>query len=241
MYAWTRYLLIGGVLLSTLVFTGCGNTSTSNSGPVTQPIQQPTTTSKQTQHHQSTGAGSGNTTTGHEKSNSQSTAKSGQNAKSGSTPSQTVTINVGPGQGTPLTTVPVHATGTGVSFVPVSQSVTAVQLPQGWTMQSNSYASSGTTIKWIDPNDPSQYISESIQPFTRNLSNFYAAQTGAVRWLVPNQVVEFHLVNPNNPNPDIGIVSNKSSGGSIRLDVYLPAAQKNEVQAIIHSFVTPSN
>jgi hypothetical protein len=108
-------------------------------------------------------------------------------------------------------------------------------------MQTSSYASSGTTIKWINPKDPSQYVSESIQPFTRNLSDFYAAQSGAASWLVPNQVVEFHLSNPNNPNPDVGIMANNSSGGSIRLDVYLPSSQKDTVQKIINSFVGTSH
>ncbi len=241
MRVWVRNSLIGGVLLSSFVFAGCGNTTTSGSGPVTQPIQQQPTT-KDNQHHQGQ-PGKSNTST----SKSATGSTGGNNAKTGSTPStgttptKTVTIHVGNAQGSTLSSVPVKVNGTGDAFVPVSHSVTAVQLPVGWTLQSNTYASTGTTIKWINPKDPSQYISESVQPFTRSLSNFYAAQSGLASWLIPNQVVEYTLSNPNNPNPDIGIMANNSNGGSIRLDVYLPTNEKNISQQIINSFVGTSN
>ncbi len=242
----TQYIIIGGVLLSALLLAGCGVNSTSGSGPVTQPITQPTTTT--TNNHHNTGKTGKNqpSSKGQQGSTSNNNTGSGNSSKGNASGSQTKppsssTSSIGGSGGVSLTSIPVSASGTGSTFVPVSQSVTSVQLPSGWSMQTSSYASTGTTVKWINPKDPTQYVSESIQPFARNLSDFYAAQSGAASWLVQNQVVEFHLTNPNNPNPDVGIMANNSSGGSIRVDVYLPSSQKNTAQNIINSFVGVSN
>ncbi len=241
----TQYIIIGGVLLSALLLAGCETNTTSGSGPVSQPITQPTTSNNNNQNNNQSGQTKPSTKgqQGSATNNHTGKGKNGKGSTSGnsSTSSTSVPTQVGSSSGPSLVSIPVSATGTGSTFVPVAQSVTSVQLPSGWSMQTSSYASSGTTIKWINPKDPSQYVSESIQPFTRNLSDFYAAQSGAASWLVPNQVVEFHLSNPNNPNPDVGIMANNSSGGSIRLDVYLPSSQKDTVQKIINSFVGTSH
>ena len=176
----TQYIIIGGVLLSALLLAGCETNTTSGSGPVSQPITQPTTTNKNNQNNNQssptkspTNGQQGSSTNNHTDKNN--TGKGSTGGKS-SISSTTVPTQVGNSSGPSLISVSVSANGTGSTFVPVSQSVTSVQLPSGWSMQTSSYASSGTTIKWINPKDPSQYVSESIQPFTRNLSDFYAAQ-----------------------------------------------------------------
>ncbi len=236
----TRNLLVGVALLTSFAVVGCGVLTSTNSEPQTQPTQvstaqgggqsiphkgqNPTAASQQQGSSTTVGKGKAHT-------------QSGSASQPGSTPSESVTIHVGGIGGTNLISVPVSTNGTSNGFVPVAQSVTSVKLPVGWTMQSNSYASSGTTVKWINLKDPSQYVSESIQTFTRDLGQFYTAQSGSAKWLVPNQVVQFELTNPNNPNPDMGVVANISSGGSIRLDVYLPASEHAVAQQVIDSFV----
>lgn len=232
----TRTWLLGGALLTALILSGCGANSPSGNGAVSQPQISPSTGN----NTPTSSMGQPGDNSLPADANAQSPSTSTQNP--GSSQSQpantkTITIHVGGNEGLTLVPVSVNVNGTGTSFVPVSRSVQAVLLPSGWQLQSNSYGSTGTTMKWINTKDSSQYISEVIQSFSRNLNQFYASQGRAASWLVPNQVVEFRLTNPNNPNPDIGLIANTSNGGSIRLDVYLPSDESSQAIQIVKSFV----
>ncbi len=253
----SRGLLLILSLAAAVTVVGCG-TQSGNSGPVPQPITQPkphpkphtvtkTGTGQQTQTSTDKGQqGSGSPTKGSSGNNTTASPNTtGSNDKSGSTPStpqkQSVTINVG---SIVLSPVSVGVTGTNDVFVPVSQNVKTILLPTGWTLQSTSLGSGGTSLKLVSSADPSEMVSEVIMPSERNLQDFYSAQpSNSVRWLVTNQVVRFTVSNPNNPYLQQGILANISSGGSIGVNVYLPASELATANKILDSFVglTPGN
>lgn len=253
----SRGLLLILSLAASVTVVGCG-TQSGNSGPVPQPITQPKPhpkphtvtkngTGQQTQTSTDKGQqGSGPVTKGKTGSNNTASPNTtGSNGKSGSTPStpqkQSVTINVG---SIVLSPVSVGVTGTNDVFVPVSQNVKTILLPTDWTLQSTSLGSGGTSLKLVNSADPSDMVSEVIMPSDRNLQAFYSAQpSNSVRWLVTNQVVRFTVSNPNNPYLQQGILANISSGGSIGVNVYLPASELATANKILDSFVglTPAS
>lgn len=179
-----------------------------------------------------TGSSTGNTSP----SGTTGTTTTGQNAKN----NKPVTVAV---QGsTQLVATTVSDNGSGGTFIPVSSSITTVLLPANWTLETMQDGSEGTTIRLTNPKDSTQSIVELVQTSARNLTSFYNGQSaGAVHWIVPQQVAGYTFTNPQNPNPDRGIMANLSSGGSIRLDIYLPEAQKATAQQIINSFIHQSS
>lgn len=260
------FLLILSLLASVAV-VGCGTQSANSSGPVSQPIQSSpksqATPSSHTvvKHKQGSAATPGQqtsktpkTSTGQQgggasaqggagSSSSQSPHTTGSNGASGAgaVKKQSVTINVG---SIALSPVSVGVTGANDVFVPVSQSIKTILLPTGWTLQSTSLGSGGTSLKLVNSADPSEMVSEVIMSSQRNLQAFYSAQpANSVSWLVANQVVRFTVSNPNNPYLQQGIQANISSGGSIGVNVYLPASQLATANRILDSFVglTPAN
>lgn len=240
----SRGLLLILSLLASVTVVGCGTgTSSASPGPVSQPITikpphstkqgtgQKTPTGKSQQGNGTPSKGAAN---GKGSSNSSTTGTTGQQGSS-SPQKQSVTINVG---SIKLSSVSVGVTGTNDVFVPVSQSVKTILLPSGWTLQSTSLGSGGTSLKLVNSADPSEMVSEVIMSSNRDLQSFYSAQpTNSVRWLVTNQVVRFTVANPSNPYLQQGILANISSGGSIGVNVYLPAADLATANRILDSFV----
>jgi len=245
----SRGLLLILSLLASVTLVGCGTgTSSASPGPVSQPIKTQTATKTKQGTGQNTPAGksqqgkgtlSKGTTNGKSSTPSKTTGTTSQSGSS-SPKKQSVTINVG---SIKLSPVSVGVTGTNDVFVPVSQSVKTILLPSGWTLQSTSLGSGGTSLKLVNSADPSEMVSEVIMSSNRDLQSFYSAQpTNSVRWLVTNQVVRFTVANPSNPYLQQGILANISSGGSIGVNVYLPAADLASANRILDSFVglTPS-
>ena len=240
----SRGLLLILSLLASVTVVGCGTgTSSASPGPVSQPItiKPPHSTKQGTgqktptgKNQQGNGTPSKGAANGKGSSNSSTTGTTGQQGSS-SPQKQSVTINVG---SIKLSSVSVGVTGTNDVFVPVSQSVKTILLPSGWTLQSTSLGSGGTSLKLVNSADPSEMVSEVIMSSNRDLQSFYSAQpTNSVRWLVTNQVVRFTVANPSNPYLQQGILANISSGGSIGVNVYLPAADLATANRILDSFV----
>ncbi len=216
------------VALSSIALSGCG-TSNSGGGPVSQPIPQTKSASVQSSGTSTTGSNAPST------SKSSTTGKTSTNNPKGST-AQTSTTALA------LSSVSVSETGTGNTFVPVSSAVTSILLPSGWQLQTNSLGSGGTSLKLVNPSDPSDMISEVVMPSDRNLQSFYNSQSaGTAHWIVPNQILSYTQSNPVNPYQDRGIMANLSSGGSIRVDVYLPASDQSSAKQILNSFVGRSS
>lgn len=227
---WVMTLIVVGA-----VATGCGVNVAGGGTPKQQPVPQtnPSVPSS------SSPAGGGNkqpasktTATGAGTKNGGSAAK---NAGSGTNPTKPVTIKV---TSSPLALLPVNQGGEG-SFVPVSNSVQSILAPAGWKVQSDSAGSQATIIRMMSPTDPSQVINEVVQDSQRDLQGFYSQMAaGSAKWWVTGKVVRFTIQNPNSPYLDQGIAANLQGGGSIRVDIYLPAAQSAEASQILHSFVT---
>lgn len=218
----------GGASSTPSTSTGNGGAQQSK-GTNTQPS---TTGSGMTGSATGTGTATGTSAAKGSGTKSATQAPGSDNAKS----NKPVTIAVG--STIALTATPVTSTGAGGQFVPVSSSVTSVLLPAHWTVQTTQDGSEGTTIRMTNPKDSTQSIVELIQTSARDLNSFYNGQaTGAVHWIVPQQIAAYTFVNPENPNPDRGIMANLSTGGSLRLDVYLPKSEGATAQAIINSFI----
>lgn len=194
----------------------------------------------------STSSGSGKSTTASTSTTGKSGATSGSTGTTATGTTQTgktqtnkpVTVQV---QGIlpALVSTPVASSGADNGFVAVSSSIQSVLLPAGWTLSNYANGADGMTVRLTNPKDSSQTIVEDIQTSSRDIEGFYSGQAaGQVQWLIPKQVVQFTFQNPNNPNPDVGIIGNISSGGSIRLDLYLPSSEKGLETQIIHSFVS---
>lgn len=158
---------------------------------------------------------------------------SGQSKNGGST--QTVTITVDQGA---LTGAPASSQAGGSNFVPATDAVTSVLIPKGWQQ-----TEVGTGIvRLINPADKAQVITEDVSSSPRDLQGFYAnLAPGSASWWVQNQVVRFTIQNPNSPYLDQGIAANTASGGSIRVDVYLPASESGMADQILRSFVTQAS
>ncbi|PWI58923.1 hypothetical protein [Sulfoacidibacillus thermotolerans] len=221
----SKALAILFVTVTTVLLTGCG-TSSGGGGPVSQPLSDSQTTVTTTAASSNSASSASSTS----KSPGSTTSK-GTNSTGASTPTQ--------GTGTPvLTAVKVNETGTGNTFVPVSASVSSILLPSGWQLQTASLGSGGTSLKLVNPADSSQMISEVVMPSDRNLQSFYNSQSSStVHWIVPGQILSYTQSNPDNPYSDRGIMANLSSGGSIRVDVYLPSAEQKAAEQILNSFV----
>lgn len=217
------------IALSSIALSGCG-TSGGGSGPVSQPIAQPSSVGSSSQP----ASNSAKTTTSKTTSKTTVTNKT-KKSNTATTSSVTTTTSLA------LSPVTVSETGTGSSFVPVSSTISSILLPAGWQMQTMSLGSGGTSIKLTNPTDSAQMISEVIMPSDRNLQSFYNAQsTGTVHWIVPNQILSYTQSNPNNPYQDRGIEANLSSGGSVRVDVYLPSSEQSSATKILNSFIGSS-
>ncbi|MHB1628658.1 MAG: hypothetical protein ACYCVB_09875 [Bacilli bacterium] len=254
------FLLILSLLASVAV-VGCGTQAANSSGPVSQPIQSSpksqatpsshtvarhkqgsaATPGQQTSKTSTTGKGQqgggapGQSGTGSSSNQNPHTTGSNGASGAGAVKKQSVTINVG---SIALSPVSVGVTGANDVFVPVSQNIKTILLPTGWTLQSASLGSGGTSLKLVNSADPSEMVSEVIMSSQRNLQAFYSAQpANSVSWLVANQVVRFTVSNPNNPYLQQGIQANISSGGSIGVNVYLPASQLATANRILDSFV----
>lgn len=248
------------LLISLGLLTGCGNQVAGGGQPAPQPITTQTGGNLNTNpasNGQGGASGGGNATgSGHPSGGKSGTGKAtgkptigGKKPNSGASGStkQTSTGKTNqvtiPVQGISLNllSTAVSQTGDGGSFVPVSTSIQQVLLPSGWSKQTQTNGSEGTTIRLINPQDNTQSIVEVVQTSARDIEGFYAGQSsGAVTWVVPKQIVEFTLQNPSNPNPDRGLLANVSTGGSIRLDIFLPASEDSVAQKIMDSFLGAS-
>jgi len=227
------------LLISFGLLTGCGNQVSNGGQPAPQPITTQTGGNLNT-NPASNGQGGGSGVAGATGNGHPSGGTSGSTKPTSTGKTNHVTIPV---QGIPLTlqSHEVSQTGDGGSFVPVSTSIQQVLLPSGWSKQTQTNGSEGTTIRLINPQDSTQSIVEVVQTSARDIEGFYAGQSsGAVTWVVPKQIVEFTLQNPSNPNPDRGLLANVSSGGSIRLDIFLPASEDAVAQKIMDSFLGAS-
>ncbi|MCY0876685.1 MAG: hypothetical protein OWT28_10530 [Firmicutes bacterium] len=233
---------------------GNGNTTPSagtdgSSTPITGTSGQGATTApsgtEQGGQPKATTGSSANTasTPGTSKHSPQGTTKSTPSTSPSGTNQGKVPVTVDVQGATDLTATAVSgASEAGGGFVPASSSVSTVLLPAHWIMQTTQDGGEGTTIRLTNPKDSSQSIVELVQNSARDLVSFYNGQAiGTVHWVIPQQIVGYTLMNPQNPNPDKGIVANLSTGGSIRLDVYLPQSQAAVTEQIINSFVTQAS
>jgi hypothetical protein len=254
--------LLLAVAAGSFALYGCGTSSAGGGAPVPQPVTQP---SPQTggnggtgnpsgqkqppakQGEQATGQstqGSSTANSGGTQPNSGgstqpaggSTQSAGQSKgtgggqNSGSTQTVTITVNQGA-----LTSAPASSQSGGGNFVPATGSVTSVLIPKGWKQTEVG----SDILRLINPADQSQVITEDVSSSPRDLQGFYAnLSPGSASWWVRNQVVRFTIQNPNSPYLDQGIAANTASGGSIRVDVYLPAAESGMADQILRSFVT---
>lgn len=221
-----------------------GSTSPSSTGKDTTSGTKGASSSSGTPSASTAGSKSGSTSaSGSTATGKGTSAAGGSKAGSGSgagtsgpsSTSHTVTVHV---EGaSPLVATPVSSGNGNGGFVAVPPSAATVLVPAGWTLTDSASGGSGSTVRLTNPKDAAQSIVEDIQPSSRDLEGFYQGQSaGQVQWLIPQQVVQFALQNPSNPNPDLGILANLSTGGSIRVDVYLPASDKSMALQILHSF-----
>lgn len=122
-------------------------------------------------------------------------------------------------------------------FVAAGTSVTTVMIPKGWSATGLAAPAGATFVRASNPGDSNQQVVEDIKSTAWDLQGFFSRlPSGAGQYLVPGQVVRYTIVNPNNPYPDEGIIANTSSG-SIRVDVYLPKAERATADAILQSFI----
>ena len=254
------------VLIATsVILFGCGTQSSTGGGvPAPQPITQPSTsstgpssgspsstpTAKQGKVANSgtgngnlnSSSGSGSHLTGSKQGTSSGTTRVGnsQGGASGSSAPTSTAIS-----GFVLTTVSVARDGTSSSFVPLSSAVTSIWIPSGWTMQAVTSTPNGTVISMHDPSDSSQLLREVVQTSKRDLQGFYdnmnTVQPNAAQWIVQGQSLQFTQDNPSFLYRDRGIVANNSTGGSIRVDLYVPNSDASAADKILYSFLGASS
>jgi hypothetical protein len=203
-----------------LVVTGCGTQAPAKATPPKVPTSVYTTTH------------TNKTKTVSNKVKKPSTGSSSTAAKK---PAKTVTTVVS-AAGLPLVATAASASPASGTWVGATSSVSSVLLPKGWTLHSSS-ANGSTYLRLNDPADPNAYVVEAITPFTRDLKGFYATfPAGAASYAIAGKAILFQLKNPSNPYPDRGLLANIADGQSLRVDVYLPAADAAVALRILDSF-----
>lgn len=254
--------LLLAVAAGSAVLYGCGQSTTGGGVPVSQPVTHPGTSTggnsgpgtpsgqtkppaKQGQTTGKTKQGQSNPNSGGSQTNpggettsaSGGTQPSGQGTGSAQNSGSTKTVTITVDQGA-LTGAPASSQGGGSSFVPATASVSSVLIPKGWRQS----VVGTNVVRLINPADQAQAITEDVSSSARDLQGFYAnLASGSASWWVQNQVVRFTIRNPNSPYLDQGIAANTANGGSIRVDVYLPASESGMADQILRSFVTQAS
>ncbi len=256
--------LLALVTLSALLF-GCGTQSSTGGGiPVAQPITSATTSpsvSSSSSTSPSTSKSATATATVQPSSSSTVPASVGQTKGTGtsssspakSTPStqkgsttglapkvpSTATVS-----GMTLVKLSVQRDGSRTGFVPSSTTVDFVWVPSGWVMQAITSTPSGTVVSMRDARDTSQVLREVIQTDKRDIQGFYdnmnAVQANAAEWVVQGQSLIFTQANPSFPYEDRGVVANLATGGSIRVDLYVPDSFSGAADKVLYSFLGAS-
>ncbi len=252
------------VTLSALLF-GCGTQSSTGGGiPVAQPItpaattpsvtpvtppaaSKPATTSvtpsasSSSTSSVSKGQAKGTGTSSGIPSKSTPSTQKGSTSAIGSSPKATSTVTV---SGMTLTKLSVQRDGSSPSFIPSSIAVNFVWVPSGWAMQGLTSTPSGTVVSMRDPTDTSQVLREVVQSDKRDIQGFYdnmnAVQANAAKWVVQGQSLIFTQANPSFPYEDRGLVANLATGGSIRVDLYVPDSFSSAADQILYSFLGAS-
>ncbi len=238
------------ILVATGMLYGCGTTAVPGGGQaVVQPIVQPSGTINNNKLPKTSKPGSTGTT----KTPSTTGTGTGSDAGTGTSPNKNgnVSGSTGANQAPPsghakppsassgisLARTAVGQTGATSQFVAVLQSIKTVLLPTGWTMSTNSLGDGSLTVRLVNPKDQSQEIVEMVENQSRDIVGCYSQlPQGAGSYVAPQRIVRFTLSNPSHPYPDNGIVANLPTGGSIRVDVFLPSSEHSTINDILNSF-----
>ena len=235
------------IALSFTLF-GCGTSSSGSSSggtPVAQPIVQNSGSGTSSGNSSS---GSGTSTTSSSSSStkpsgtSSSTSGKSKSATSSSSKSSSTSSSVSASASSiTLIARQVSTSQPPASFIAISPSIQTVQVPSGWVLDSVTSLTDGTVVSMSNPADASQILRETIQTTSRDLTGFYnnvnTVQANSASWIVQGKSAYFSISNPNSSYQDRGIVANMPSGGSIRVDLYVPDALKAFAKTILYSFV----
>lgn len=257
----TPWFVIGATVVT---LTGCGSQNSAGGIPSSQPLP-PSTSHSTTPSTGTTLAQGGAPTTGSTSPSSTTTTSGTTSGTSVTTGTTTTTGTIASGQpsgstvpgtsgssvgtgtvagsstsGTTLTTMQVGA-GSSNPFVPVSSQISDIYVPANWVLHTDSLGEGGNIYRLINSAQPAEHLVEVVQSSARDLAGFMSqiSQGANAHYVIPQQVIEYAIPNPNLPYEDRGIVANLSNGGSIRLDVYLPSNEQAVAKKIIASFIKP--